>query len=234
MKVRDGEFDTVRVNGRKYVWPAYAPMEALLDLVAEQEMWCHPNRYLWGPTDIAPGDVVLDIGACEGSFSAHAAERGGVVIAVEPSLVMGEALQLLFRLRGLKPPTLVRCLLGDDPGPVHFLDSTVNPGASRVVSPGTPGGYEVEMRTLDHLVDGLGLRCVDFIKCDAEGADVRILRSGARTLARHRPKLAICTYHGNQDYQELSDFLRGLGYHVRGKGLLNAGGTFRTVMLHAW
>jgi FkbM family methyltransferase len=106
MKVRDGEFDTVRVNGRKYVWPAYAPMEALLDLVAEQEMWCHPNRYLWGRTDIAHGDVVLDIGACEGSFSALAAERGGVVIAVEPSLVMGEALQLLFRLRGLKPPTL--------------------------------------------------------------------------------------------------------------------------------
>jgi hypothetical protein len=88
--------------------------------------------------------------------------------------------------------------------------------------------------TLDQLVRELALPRVDFIKCDAEGYDLDIIRSAEATLRRDRPRLAICTYHADDHYIRLHDFLTGLGYQVAGKGFLHAPGKFRVLMLHAW
>ena len=95
-------------------------------------------------------------------------------------------------------------------------------------------GRPADVKTLDDLVVEMGLDRCDFIKCDAEGADVDIVMGGERTIRKFHPKLAICTYHADDHYRRLRGYLLRLGYQVRGKGFLNACGRLRVVMLHAW
>lgn len=229
-----GEHLLVTINGELYVWPVGAPLHSLLDLVSELQNRHHPNQYLWGETQIHPGDVLIDIGACEGGFAARGAELGAKVIAVEPSRAMAEVMNRLFDLRELERPLVVPVLLGEEEGECHFIENRINPGKSKVVSTPRRGSYPVRKMTLDTLVQGQELERVDFIKCDAEGADVSILKGARDTLARFHPKLAVCTYHRASDYDELSGFLADFGYRVQGKGLLHSNGKLVVVMLHAW
>jgi FkbM family methyltransferase len=230
----DNGLQEIAINGEIFVWPAGASVEALLQIVSELQNNQHPNQYLWRETKIKSGDVVLDIGACEGGFAARAAESGCRVIAIEPSRTMIRTMQRLFQLRGLEMPTIANCLLGSAPNRLHYLEHAGNPGKSRVVSEAVPESYPVDVLKLDDLVVSLGLSRLDFIKCDAEGADVDILKSGQKTLAKFRPKLAICTYHRDNDFTELYRFLSEFEYRIQGKGFLHAPNKFRIVMLHAW
>ena len=223
----------VWVNGHQYVWPEGMDLGPLLNVVSELTTPFHPNQYLWGPTTVGKDDVVLDIGSCEGSFAAVVAELGARPIAVEPSQRMQQVIRHLFQLRGLKAPEIVGCLLSSERGRLPFMEDVANAGHSRI-STGHPAAETMDVRTLDDVVESLKLERCDFIKCDAEGADVDIIMGGARTLATFRPKLAICTYHADDHYVHLRRHLLQLGYRVRGKGFLNAGGHLRVIMLHAW
>ena len=86
--------------------------------------------------------------------------------------------------------------------------------------------------TLDAFVSNNLPRGLTYIKCDAEGADARILMSGCQTIKKYKPKIAVTTYHNVADYGTISKFLKSLGYQCSGKGLLLSGNAFRTVMLH--
>jgi FkbM family methyltransferase len=230
----EDDYQIVCINGRQYVWPEGMSLDPLLQIVSELTTSSHPNQYLWGPTKVQKGDVVFDIGSCEGSFSAVVAELGARPIAVEPSPRMQQVIRRLFRVRGLDEPTVVGCLLGREPGRLAFIEDLANVGHSRIAANHPASADTIQVSTLDDVVESLGLDRCDFIKCDAEGADVDIIMGGTRTLSRFHPKLAICTYHADDHYVRLRQHLLQLGYRVRGKGFLNAGGNLRVVMLHAW
>jgi FkbM family methyltransferase len=229
----NGEFLEVTINGDLLVWPAAMDLTPLLRIVAEQSQF-HPHRYDWGNTRVLKGDVVLDIGACEGSFSVHAASKGAQVVAIEPSTKMIRLINRLFELRNLSPPVLVNKLLGSFQGEMWFCEDQENAAVSKIASvAAAAGAYPVEVTTLDALVASLKVDRVDFIKCDAEGADVDILRSGEETLRRFRPKIAVTTYHAEEHYYLLTDYLSGVGYRTRGKGYIYVHGKYRPVMIHA-
>ena len=232
-EVRD-DFQMVTVNGNVYVWPREADIYALLTLISELDNPEHPHQYIYGNTVINSGDVVVDVGACEGSFSAYAAQQKAQVVAVEPSKVMARIINALFDLRGLSRPVIVNALLGQEPQTLHFSDNISNPGGSRVAAVADESSYPTPVMTLDDMVSSLSLKKVDFIKCDAEGADVAILKSGKNTLEKFHPKLAITTYHGTSDFADLFTFLKPFGYKIHGKGLLYTDKQFRVLMLHAW
>jgi FkbM family methyltransferase len=220
----------VVVNGQIYVWPPDAALDSLLSLLAELNQPEHPHQYLWGPTRIAPGDVCLDIGACEGAFAARVATLGAEVICIEPSRLMGTVIRRLFQLRGLPAPRIEAVALGPRSETARFHDDGRNPGASQIGD----AGYDLRVETLDECVERLALSRLDFIKCDAEGMDVDIITSGPKTLRRLRPKIAITTYHDDAHFADLARFLTALGYRIVGKGFHRVNHRFRVVMLHAW
>jgi hypothetical protein len=68
--------------------------------------------------------------------------------------------------------------------------------------------------------DLLGGHAVDFIKLDIEGAEAQALRGAARTLAAHRPTLALSCYHKPEDLWQLPDLIEelvpgGYQFHLR-------------------
>jgi len=231
----DGEFLCVTINGKPYAWPRFTSPEKLLWITCELELANHPHQYLWGPTTVATGDVVIDIGACEGAFSAMVAELGAVPVVVEPSRRMAPVIRRLFRLRQLPEPMIVPAALSDQKSAEVFTEHDEDVQGGRVgAADNGATGYSVKVQPLDDLVDELGLKRVDFIKCDAEGADLKILRGAYRTLDRFHPKLAFCTYHEPDHFDEMRAFLKPLGYRVKGKGLRSVGPRLSVVLLHAW
>jgi len=117
----DGQFLEVTVNGTRFAWPANVPVHELLRICGELDVPTHPHQYIWGQTTIKSGDLVIDIGACEGGFSALAEELGARAIAVEPSRLMQRVIRRLFEYRGLPEPRIVAEALSDTQGNCMFF-----------------------------------------------------------------------------------------------------------------
>lgn len=49
-----------------------------------------------------------------------------------------------------------------------------------------------------------------FIKMDVEGAELPALRGAEKTLRKHRPRLAICVYHREEDILDIPLYLQGI------------------------
>ncbi len=60
---------------------------------------------------------------------------------------------------------------------------------------------------LDTFVEQEGIEKIDFIKLDIEGSEMPAIMGAVKTLVEHRPKLAICIYHGKYDIVEIPIFL---------------------------
>ncbi len=236
--LRFGDFEgflQIEVKDQIFLWPKDAPRAGILRVLSEILTPEHPHHYVWGHTKIDESDIVLDIGACEGAFSALVTAQCRRVIAVEPSRTMCTLIPALFRARGERCPEVLNCLLGGEPGRAYFLENGANPGASRVVAEPAAGAYELSVRTLDDLAESLEQKPT-FIKCDAEGAEPAIFSGGKGFLRKLHPKLAITTYHNDGDYAAMHALLTLLGYRVAGKGFLfsPSAGALRVQMIHAW
>lgn len=142
------------------------------------------------PRIIAPGMTFVDVGANLGYFSLLAAQmvgETGTVVAIEPGerncrLLYRSVVRNRLRNVQLHPyaisdrrETLVYLAQGSN-GTIAPLDADTG---------GPAGGRLVPAIPLDDLVAGLDR--VDVIKLDVEGAEARVLRGAAATLARHRP-----------------------------------------------
>src|SRR5262249_36977008 len=54
---------------------------------------------------------------------------------------------------------------------------------------------EAALTTIDQLVVELHLPKVDFIKMDIEGAEQKAVVGAKNTIAKYRPRMALCIYH---------------------------------------
>jgi len=164
--------------------------------------------------DIRPDDVVIDIGAHVGAFTLKAARKAvnGLVIAVEPHPANFKLLVRNIRFNRLENVVPIQAAICDKTGRIR-LYSHGDSVSHSVVLPGRRGCYvEVRAITLDELVGELGLKRVDFVKIDAEGAELHILRGGRATLRKMAPFLSIAAYHTPSEAIMVMRFLHKLGY----------------------
>ncbi len=228
-----GEYTQIAIGKELFLWPAVLPVGGALQILSEIFMPNHPHQYLYGPTQIGPDDVVLDIGACEGSFAALVTSRSKRVIVVEPSRSMCRLIEELFRVRHQTCPVILNCLLGGERSTAYFVEDASNPAGSGVSTTPVDGGYELPVITLDQLVEMVEDKPT-FIKCDAEGAAVQIYSGGVKFLTQSHPKIATASYHTDSEYLDLYALLKSYGYSVMGKGFHFQGDKLRIKMIHAW
>jgi FkbM family methyltransferase len=167
--------------------------------LAEQEQ----NIYGSGEHYIQPGDIVLDCGANVGIFTREALRAGAsLVVAIEPAPENLECLR-----RNLKEEVEAGKVIIYPKGVWHqddWLQMEVSPDNAAadtfvIKQPGGQPGPRLPLTTIDKLVAELNLPRVDFIKMDIEGAERNALQGARQTLAKHHPRMALCTYHVHDD-----------------------------------
>lgn len=181
------------------------------------------------PQLIEAGDVAFDIGANYGQYVrvlSPLVGATGQVHAFEPSRITMEGLRLMCRLLRLGNVSFHQLALSDQEGPARLEipikhGGHLGIGLARLRSGDHPPSISEEVRvtTLDAFMDRHGLNACDFIKCDVEGAEYRVLWGALNTLKRFRPRLII-EIKDNQlrRYGSTSDQLAGLlddlGYDI--------------------
>jgi FkbM family methyltransferase len=181
--------------------------KSIVDVV-DRYLFEGPYGYVDGAFDVCvkSGDVVIDVGAWIGDFSAYASTKGATVYAFEP---VKESFELLQKTKVLNSANTGAIF------PVHKgLSSSVgtavistNSGSSHMIKESS-AGEKIALTTLDKFVEENKLTKVDFIKADIEGSERDMLRGATNVLRTFAPKLAICTYHLPDDPQMLEQIIR--------------------------
>ena len=183
--------------------------------------------YEFGHVQIKRDDIVFDIGANLGLFTALACDRQARVYAVEPLPANIISLEKFQRLNPSFNFDIVPVALSNYNGTGTFYACSTDRGLatlSNVEVDNSQAVYdeisEVKIQTLDSLAKELNLNKVDFIKCDIEGGEENMLLGATEVLREFRPKLAICTYHTSNTKERIEEIV------------LNANP--RYIISHAW
>ncbi|WP_165066841.1 FkbM family methyltransferase [Paludisphaera rhizosphaerae] len=174
---------------------------------------------------LRPGMTVVDLGANIGYFTLTAADLVGPkghVHAIEPTPSTASRLRENVALNGFDQVSIHQIAASDDEGTLrlHLSEDDCEGNSLFAAEPGG-NSIEVDVTTLDHFADQQGLRRIDLLKVDVEGAEVRVLRGARRVLSgtvapvliveANSPALRAAKSHPT----ELYDLLDTLGYSWR-------------------
>jgi FkbM family methyltransferase len=147
------------------------------------------NGEEWLVRTVAPScQTFVDVGANVGDWTAmflHASPSGkGLLFEPSPG-----ALQRLHERFDAAPSVeIIAAAAGAEPGEIELYDfggadehTTVVP----IRGSGTATPRRVAMLTLDGALEHRGWTGVDFLKCDAEGFDFRVIEGATRLLRQH-------------------------------------------------
>jgi FkbM family methyltransferase len=171
---------------------------------------------------LKPGDVVVDAGAFTGDYTFFASRKVGPtgrVLAFEPDPKTREIL-----IRHTKKEkyghniTVVPKGLWNENTTLRFndlnsLQSKLEPGA-----PSGPNTVTVDVCRLDDELKKLGVKKIDVLKMDIEGAEIEAIQGSEETLANNRVNVIIAAYHivnGETTSHYLEKFLRARGYEAK-------------------
>lgn len=164
-----------------------------------------PNEFAFLDRMLKPGMTFVDVGANDGYFAIFAGQKVGAegrVVAIEPSSRERAHLFRNMRLNSELNVTIMPVALGAAPG---FVELKLADGRhaghnslgkfmhADVVS---ANAEQVEMMTLDGVVEQLSLQRVDVAKIDVEGAEDQVIAGGLETLRRWRPILLLEVHDG--------------------------------------
>lgn len=197
----------------------YVPAE--VDLMAARRLLKpaenNPLLSFWCP----PGSTAIDVGANIGDWSvplAMCVGPSGRLLAVEPIPRMAGALRKTFGINKLHQATVAEVAWCSSTGKAQFSVELGNTGGSRIGShPLAHGAIEVDVLTLDALMESEQLQRVDFIKIDVEGHEPGVLLGVTRTLNRWKPLLFVESgQEGDGGRAQIADLLIDCGYQIAG------------------
>src|SRR5260370_21547816 len=168
---------------------------------------------------LRPGDVFYDSG---GDIGVCAVVRlrlvgpGGRVVAFEAEPEALVCLREHLVRNGCANAAVKNAAVWSASGTVEFLccDPSISPdrGLGRVVTEESAGErIPVPAVAFDDVIETRP--APDFVKCDAEGAEVEVFRGARRLLREKRPKI-LCEIHSQENGRLLGEMLGNLGYRL--------------------
>ena len=166
-------------------WSEKRIKRAYSDLQREQDIGS-PHRYLTETFTIGNDDVLADIGAAEGNFSLAVIEKVRKVYLFEYDREWTEALRATFAPWSEKVEIINKYVSDFNDGAHIRLDTF----------------YEKK-------------KDLTFLKIDVDGAEAIVLNSCGEVFnSGNSLKVALCTYHKNNDETDFTSLLKSYGYKV--------------------
>lgn len=151
--------------------------------------------------------VVLDVGANIGMFAVYCLSKGvKQVVSIEPGQVF-ESLVKNTEVYGDKSICLNVGAWAYNTK-LEFVDIPVwsVQGCIKGQMKSHDSNYSVrsiDCNSIDHIVNKLNLNKIDFIKMDIEGSELEALQGAKYVIKTFKPKMAICLYHNQKDWNIL-------------------------------
>jgi FkbM family methyltransferase len=162
-----------------------------------------------------PGSVCFDIGAQAGYHTLCASSMvgpAGRVFAIEPSPRNVVNIKKHVAMNHLTNVSVVEAAVSNFDG-ISSFDCSNSPVSGRLCD---GGPLAVRTISLDHEIDNRNLPEPDYIKIDAEGAEVLVLEGARKLLARRHPTLSVETHQWLPEFatvrQDCIRLLSEIGY----------------------
>jgi FkbM family methyltransferase len=170
-----------------------------------------PNQYFCeNIIKLSNDEVFLDIGACDGDSLKDIVKRTNgkfkAIYCFEPDK------QCLIELNKTKEKIKLPNINIIDKGAwdrieIFNFSSDSEHGASKIVE----DENNLTNNTIETVqIDDIVKEKVTFIKMDIEGAELNALKGAKNIISKYKPTLAICVYHKNEDFIEISKYIRSL------------------------
>lgn len=187
---------------------------------------------------LRPGDHAVDAGAnigCHTLTMSRCVGRTGRVLAIEPNAKVVGALRKNLRLNGIENVKVATVAVSDAPGratlrtPAEADELASNQGLSSLEALDTPAECtDVEVSTIDELVERDSMRPIALVKIDVQGFDAKVVRGMRGLLERDRP-VVVLEYEDwawkrcGESLASLDAWMRHFGYSLH-PGRLTADG----------
>ena len=180
-----------------------------------------------------PGGVVVDAGAHMGAFTLLAAKRVGPtgrVLAFEPNPAQRERLARNVEANAFGQVDIRAEALSDHTGRglLHLSGDASRSGNASLGAMGDATGVvPVSLVRLDEVTRRLGVRRVDVIKIDVEGAEAAVLVGASTTIETFRPAVVFevndLLHAADGSSAPAMELLRDFGYMLYGMGVADSG-----------
>jgi hypothetical protein len=166
-------------------WKEKRIRRAYCDLIREQDLKS-PHRYLTDSFTVEKNDVLADIGAAEGNFSLAVVDKVKKIYIFEYDQEWTDALRVTFAPWSEKVEIINKYVsTHNDTSHIRF-DTFYNERKD-----------------------------ITFLKIDVDGAESEVLGSCNEVFnTRESFKIALCTYHKNNDEKEFIKLLNGYGFSI--------------------
>jgi FkbM family methyltransferase len=177
------------------------------------------RKYQTDSVKVMPGDVVVDVGANIGEFTAAIHETARKCFAIEPDPVAYKCLEAnALKLGNAKPLNIA---LSDKSGEMTFYLASKTADSS-LVEPMVPHKKSiVNARRLDDVFPSFGVEAIDFLKVEAEGWEPEVLKGGETVLSTKVRKIAVDggpERRGKPTSAAVIEILKDCGFTVSARG----------------
>jgi FkbM family methyltransferase len=186
----------------------YTALGVMIDFVIKQYEYNNNNKVI----KAEPGDAVIDAGGCWGDTALYFANEVGDSGRVYSFEFIPNNINLFERNVSMNPSHKERIELvthpvwNDSTTKIYFKDA--GPGSNVSLEPFEGRDGECMTLSIDDLVSQRGIKKVDFIKMDIEGAEANALKGAGVTIKKYKPKLAIALYHSFEDFERIPKLIR--------------------------
>lgn len=226
--IKHSDFTEVTFNNcsNKLYWSSKFPIEGMFQVTTETFDKNDWHFYQYEKTQIENGDILLDIGTAEGLFPLTVIDKCSHIFMIEPSKVFKESLHKTFEIFNAKT-TIFNVAVGSEEGVVNFNEDSLDGQISR----SNEVKNTIALKTIDSLIKD---KKITYLKADIEGFEYDMLLGAKETITINKPKIAITTYHKQNNYKEIIALIKSYvpEYNYFIKGI--HGEEPKPVMVHFW
>ncbi|MCY1126371.1 FkbM family methyltransferase [Frigidibacter sp. RF13] len=174
----------------------------------QEDGWC----------EVEPGDIVVDCGGYVGGFARSVVEIAERVIVIEPAPTNYDC--CLTNLAGFDQALIVQAGLFDKTGtlPLQMSRRCVDHSLLSPDRGATGESIPVQTLRLDDLMGRVGITRLDFLKLEAEGAEIEVIEGMGAARPRKISIDAGPERYGQSPIADLTAMLTERGYETKARG----------------